>query len=59
MYICINMAISDPLCVCMCVSVQARCEEPRQIDSQKESAASRLSLGLGGLKNPGWDSTPI
>lgn len=50
MYICINKAIVDPLCVC--VSGEARRKEPRQIDSQKERAASRLSQGLGGLKNP-------
>lgn len=65
MYICINMAIGDPACVCVrvcvcsCVSGQARREEPRQIDSQRERTASRLSQGLssGGLKqNPqgGW-----
>lgn len=55
MYICINTAIGDPLCVCVCVSGQARCEELHQIDSQKEKAASRLSQGLGGLTPP---STP-
>lgn len=52
MYICINTAIGDPPCVCVCVSDQARREEPHQIDSQKEWAASRLSQGLRGLKTP-------
>lgn len=85
MYICINTAISDPpacVCVCapwleracVCVSDQARREERRQIDSQKERAASRLSQRLRGLKKKknrkkerkkkcwvleGGDSTPI
>lgn len=50
MYICINMAISDPLCVSM--SGQARREEPRQIDSQKERAAVTLVTGTQGAKKP-------
>lgn len=57
MYICINTAVADPVCV----SGQTRREERRQIDSQKERAASRLSGGPGGFRVPeggGWDSTP-